>query len=217
MDATDIGEFSIPLDGRWEMRDLEEFSKLFTQLYSFYYALEKEIDSEGNGLFSYAFEAFPWLGGYSAVNFYNKIYRTIPRRRRPNIKRMEYASPGELVLIAIVPTCLSIVFLLRQIVKLGSETVDLYRKVQKEITVRKLTKVKAKGGEITLSQEDHDFCLWAFNELASKLGITDQQKAIIMKAAKNPLAATKILASLYRRGRDLAEFEGQTKTRLLEK
>ena len=79
MDTSDIGEFSIPLDGRWEMRDLEEFSRLFTQLYSFYYALEKEIDLDGNGRFSYAFEAFPWLGGYSAVNFYNKIYYSIPK------------------------------------------------------------------------------------------------------------------------------------------
>jgi len=140
MDTSDIGEFSIPLDGRWEMRDLEEFSRLFTQLYSFYYALEKEIDLDGNGRFSYAFEAFPWLGGYSAVNFYNKIYYSIPKKRRPNIKRMEYASPGELVLIAIVPTCISIVYLLRQIVKLGSETVDFYKKNTKRIFCQKAYK-----------------------------------------------------------------------------
>lgn len=217
MDTSDIGEFSIPLDGRWEMRDLEEFSRLFTQLCSFYYALEKEIDLDGNGRFSYAFEAFPWLGGYSAVNFYNKIYYSIPKKRRPNIKRMEYASPGELVLIAIVPTCISIVYLLRQIVKLGSETVDFYKKIQKEFFARKLTKVEAKGGEVNLSKEDYDFCIWAFNEFGDRLGLTPQQKSIIMKSSKNPLAATKILASLYRRGRDLAEFEGQKKTRLLDK
>ena len=73
------GNYSIWLDGEWTLEDLYIFPHTFEQVYFFFQSLSfspseslenERVDEER---VEHAFAAFPWHGGYSAVNFYNAL------------------------------------------------------------------------------------------------------------------------------------------------
>ena len=96
-----VGSHKIHIEGRWEIRDLYLFPHRYAEIYSFLYALAAAEKTEAS-LFAHAFKRYPWRGGYSAVNFYDELYGAIPREERPQIKSIEYASPGYIELGAVI-------------------------------------------------------------------------------------------------------------------
>lgn len=96
-----VGSHKIHIEGRWEIRDLYLFPHRYAEIYSFLYALAAAEKSEKSP-FAHAFKRYSWQGGYSAVNFYDELYGSIPREERPHIKRIEYASPGFIELGAVI-------------------------------------------------------------------------------------------------------------------
>jgi hypothetical protein len=88
------GSYTILMDGRWTLDDLYKFSHTYEQAY---FALDAIVPSEteaDNDRIERAFRAFPWRGGYSAVNFYNQLRYATPVGARPKIVSIQYASPG---------------------------------------------------------------------------------------------------------------------------
>ena len=92
-DPVEMGTYRLALDGEWGLLDLSGFGRQYVQSYSFFYALRFE-ESDEIGRVANAFAAFPWRGGWSAVDFYESLTATVPRRHRPRIVAIEYASPG---------------------------------------------------------------------------------------------------------------------------
>src|SRR5205814_5905484 len=77
------------------------FPRAYEQCYFLYLSLHqpnRDLEHSGN----YAYEVFPWQGGYSAVDFYNRLKWAVSKRRRPRITRIEYASPGVIELGGLV-------------------------------------------------------------------------------------------------------------------
>ena len=68
-DSIDVGNIFIGLDGQWEFVDLAVLPKTYSELYSVVYLLEN-LPSSSDEMVSYTFQAHPWEGGYSALNFY---------------------------------------------------------------------------------------------------------------------------------------------------
>ena len=81
------------MDERWEIRDLYFFPHRYSEVYSFLFALHEARFGRGSR-FSETFRRYPWRGGYSAVNFYDDLYESIPHTDRPIINKIQYSSPG---------------------------------------------------------------------------------------------------------------------------
>lgn len=100
--AREYGNYQIRMDGRWTLDDLYRFPRTYEQVY---FALDALVPSETHAdeeRVARAFQAFPWQGGYSAVNFYNQLKFATPSEIRPRIASIQYASPGWLELSLIL-------------------------------------------------------------------------------------------------------------------
>jgi hypothetical protein len=64
-----IASYRIEIDGEWTLNDLHEFPYAYTQAYSFLYSLMMDAADEDERL-RITFEAHPWRGGFSPVNFF---------------------------------------------------------------------------------------------------------------------------------------------------
>jgi hypothetical protein len=98
------GTYRILLDDEWTLEDLYQFSHTYEQVYFFFDAIGQELTDVAHERIIRAFEAFPWRGGYSAVNFYNQLSYTVARRRRLRIVAIKKTSPGFLDLALILVT-----------------------------------------------------------------------------------------------------------------
>ena len=78
-------DYTILIDKRWSLGDLYEFPRAYEQVYFAFEALIP-ADEEAAARIDRAFKAFPWRGGYSAVNFYNQLKYATPPNKRPTIK-----------------------------------------------------------------------------------------------------------------------------------
>jgi len=86
--------YQIPIDGNWSLEDLYVFPRAYEQCYFMYLALTATPQAADDERIARAYEAFPWQGGYSAVDFYNRLKWSVPKRKRPTIIRIRYGSPG---------------------------------------------------------------------------------------------------------------------------
>ena len=92
--AREYGDYLIRMDGRWTLDDLYRFPRTYEQVY---FALDALVPSETHAdeeRVARAFQAFPWQGGYSAVNSYNQLKFATPFEIRPKVASIQYASAG---------------------------------------------------------------------------------------------------------------------------
>src|SRR5688500_8691733 len=82
------------LNGRWNLEELSETTKGYTQLYGFAFSLLDDLPQDPRIQMDYLYARFPWRGGYSTVNFFNQLFHKIPPKLRPEVERIQYASPG---------------------------------------------------------------------------------------------------------------------------
>ena len=88
--------YRLELDGDWGWWEFSGLGRQYVQVYSFYHVLIAA--DRGNEYcldrLRWALRAFPWKGGWSSVDFFDALVRTVPRRHLPRIRRFEYSSPG---------------------------------------------------------------------------------------------------------------------------
>ncbi|HEX9940438.1 MAG TPA: hypothetical protein VGG03_00365 [Thermoanaerobaculia bacterium] len=215
-----MGSARIGLDGKWSLRELYEYSHVFSQVYSIVFYLDSlrlgliepekwEIDGEETLLGS-----FPWRGGYSAVNFYQRLEARVPKRQRPQVRQIEYHSPGFMELLLDVPSAIAISILVGAVMKNADRLVGFVRNVYQTLNDMKLMKIEAKRKELELSREQIEFVRFANQELDELLEISDETR--LGDLAPNELAKLKIQLSLYRRVKRLAEYQEDGKVRLFE-
>ncbi len=206
----ETGSHKIQIEGRWEIRDLYLFPHRYAEIYSFLYALATE-DSQEN-LFDQTFQKYPWQGGYSAVNFYDALYGAIPREDRPQIKRIEYASPGFIELGAVILIVTQIDKILTTAFKTWDRLDRIYDGIHKRYTKRRLAKLNLKDRERKLVEEDLRFVTEACKDLSEAIGL--ENPAALNKLTGDPLASLKILMAFYRRLRELVYFVHEGKVRI---
>jgi len=208
---TEIGLHKIEMDGEWEIQDLYLFPHRYSEVYSFLYALNEAASGNAHRL-SGAFQRYPWRGGYSAVNFYDDLYSSIPKDRRPKIKRIEYASPGFIEVGAILLLVTQIDRILTTAMKTCDKLDSIYTNIHKRAMRRRLLKLSVKEKERKLAEEDVRFVVESTKELAEALGIPDP--AALNRLTNDPLASLKILMGFYRRLRELLHFIEEGKVRI---
>ena len=204
--------YRIGIDGRWDLEDLYIFPRNYEQVYFLVFSLLPHEDEDIQERIKYAYSGFPWRGGYSAVNFYNNLKYTTPRLHRPQVISIQYASPGWIELRLIQFVARTVEGIIKSIATSIIEANRVYNEIHKGLSERKLLRIDVKKKELELEMMHADYIEKSANTMARLVGLRDVSQ--MHEKTGSPLKTLKILLSLYRRIRTLAEYQNKGKTKL---
>jgi len=205
----------IPIDGEWDLVDLSTFPQLYRQLYSVVYSFEVEIPAIKEEIVNESFIRHPWKGGFSTINWFNDLYYAIPSKDRPKIKSIQYASPGWIDLDVLVTAAASLQVMVVAVlfaVRQGNKT---YSQIQNGIQERRLNEIKLQRRKLILDRERLQFVTESCEKLAQLMGFKHLKE--MHKRTGNALVSLKMLLAMYRRLRELSEFEVGGKTKMTKR
>lgn len=211
-DSVEIGKIEILLDKRWELRDFSIVTKEYVQLYSFFYVLSRVETEE---YLEVDFSTYPWGGGFSVVNFFQKSYGLTKKEDRLQITKLKYASPGLIELsgaIGIAADVAALVGTLCGSLFTINKTVD---SIISSYHKRKLGKIQVQEAESKLKRDDITFIQNSIKQLSSDFKLTAPQIEAVKKITNNnELVQLKILLALYRRAEPIVEQQESGKATL---
>ena len=205
MAARSLQAHRIIIDGKWSLEDLADFPHVYDQVYFALEAMSALGQSEVDERIVQAFSAYPWHGGYSAVGFFNELKWATPKRERPQLKSMHYASLGGMELLLDVVVAERIVALVIRITKAFDAINGTYQDVVRGLIERKLLSLKAKETELTLAKHELDFIDYCATRMAKVLGFTNLNA--LNRTTGSAYKSLKIIMAVYRRLRRLVAFQ----------
>lgn len=220
MEASNV---EIDIDGKWSLEDLSVMSKNYIQCYSFIYSLSDlelpRADYERfRDYFKSDYSKYPWRGGFSTINFFNNIYNKIPIEHQPQVHSIRYASPGKVVLTEVASIATVICGIVLTITKGLDMAHDLYNKIQKGISDRRLSKIEVDKKQMELIEAEIDFITDSLSDFTSMMNIPSEMlDELEKKTGGNKLMQLKILLSFYRRLEPLALMQADGRLQLLKK
>lgn len=202
--------YKIRMDGDWTLEDLYRFPRAFEQVYYMAYSLRIGEDSSLRDRLDQAYRAYPWQGGFSAVNFYDQLKYALPKQERPRIVSIQYASPGWLELsVAAVTIAVAVRQFVNAVAAAIREGDSTYTHIVKGLTDRKLLRLDAKRKHLEFRRAELEYIEYCADTTARLLGMPDA--AELHARTGHPYRSLKILLSLYRRVRALADFQDKGK------
>lgn len=206
------------LDGRWGLEELSDTTKDYIQLYGFAYSLVPDLPTARREEIDYIYGKFPWRGGYSTVNFFNQLFHKIPPKLRPEVQRIQYASPGFIELTELLAVAGTVAGIVATVCKSLGSVHDLYRSIQKASVDHELSKINLAKEDLDLKQRQITFCENASKSLVKAFGLTEAQEQLIdQKVQSNPVMKLKILLSVFRRVEPLAKKQAEGKLKVTGK
>lgn len=196
--------YRIIIDGDWSFEDLYVFPRAYEQVYFLVQALLPDRESDSSGRIEHAFSAFPWRGGYSAVNFYNQLKYATPPDERPQIVSMHKGSPGWFDLALVIAAAISVERIVRSVASSIDHAHGVYDRVVKGMIDRKLLRLDAKRKELQFRQEELTYIASSVSQIARLLGLRNVRE--INQLTGHPYITLKILLSLYRRVKKLVDY-----------
>jgi hypothetical protein len=194
----------VEIDGRWEISDLRKFSDLVQDCYSFGFALLGAAGNAAQAKIDSLFHKHPWRGGFSSVNFFKELYKNIPQEDRAGIRKIDYASPGEIEFYMNGDVADSIRELVLEINDDESIAQESYRLARKFLQDRNwLSKSDA---DVQLSASDLVELTQLLNSSCKAFGLQDHSDHILALASGDPLSALKIVLAYFRRLQGLADY-----------
>ncbi|MEG3082408.1 hypothetical protein U1707_02020 [Sphingomonas sp. PB2P12] len=203
--ADQYDRYKIPIDGRWTLEDLYRFPRAYEQVYFAFEAISPSETVEVEERLTRAFEAFPWRGGYSAVSFYNQLKFATPIQRRPTVTRIQYASPGLIELYLSLPLAVHIGSVVSSVAASIGVCNKVYNSIHIDLQKRKLLRIEVGRKQLELSREEFYLVKEMSETMATMLDIGTAQ--FLHERTKDPLKSLKILLSVFRRVKTLAEFK----------
>lgn len=201
--------YKIEIDGKWSLEDLYKLPRAYEQVYFAVEAILPAENKEQDERIQRAFIAFPWRGGYSAVNFYDSLKFATPKERRPRVVSLKYASPGWIELFLDQSVAVQLAATITSVALAIGSCNRTYNAIYRDLQNRKLLKMEVESRKIALSREQIAFVKESTNELASILRIKSVNA--LEERTHDPLKSLKILMSVYRRIRILAEYVNKRK------
>ena len=203
------------LDGRWNLEDLSEAIRGYTQLYGFAYSLLADLPTSRLGEIEYIYGKFPWRGGYSSANFFNQLFHKIPPKLRPEVKRIQYASPGFLELYELLLVAGTVAGIVRAVCSVFNDAHKTYRNIQKGYFEHELAKINLTNEQLNLSQKQLIYCENASKNLVEVIGLTNAIDQLLEKRVQgNQIMKLKILLAVYRRVELLAKKQREGKIKV---
>jgi hypothetical protein len=199
------GESQILLDERWKLEDFSILTKEYMQLYGFFYSLRLIDNNEFSQL---EFERMPWLGGGSVVGFFSIMGKLVASENKPEVKKIQYASPGFIELTLIVEVAKDIGIIVTALSSAAASAAGTYHLIYSQYQKRKLTQLKIKDLEAKQLREEITFVKNSVKELHSSFNLSNNQVNSLHKLSKgDELVQLKMLLALYRRAKPIAELQ----------
>lgn len=200
-------KFNVPIDGNWFIKDLDNFSNVYSQLYAFFYCTKPQFIMDIGNRVERLLGA-PWTGGFSRVNLFDALQKNVPAVHDLKIHQMKYASPGDITIDALESVGASVkstVIRYRQertelatIVR--SLNVMLSDKALKRLDLSKYTDLK-----LPLTQQDKDYIAEKMASLATLLAIESEFSDLSSKSP-NVVVSAKVLLAVVSRIERMADF-----------
>lgn len=202
----------LQLGGRWNLEDLSDATREYTQLYGFAYSLLSELPTARREEIEYIYGKFPWRGGYSTVNFFNQLFHKIPAKLRPEVERIQYASPGFIELSELLLVAGTVAGIVAAVCAAINSAHDTYRKIQKGSVDNQLAKINLTKEQLDLSQRQLAFCELNARALVKLFGLSPEQDQLLEQRVQgNQVMKLKILLSVFRRVEPLAKKQSEGK------
>lgn len=201
------------IDGRWALDDLKKFSNVLDDAYSFLFSLTSSIGVNQSKLKT-LFAKYPWRGGYSAVNFFEQLGLLVPFGLRPAVAEMRKQSPGFIDLSLHKPTSALLIDLVSGVSDRTGKQQVAYEQVRRALSERKWLGKSAE--EARLTRPDVVFLNTQIKTMATALRLQTHIPFIMELAENDPLAAVKILLSVYRRLKELSDYMDTGKAQFAE-
>lgn len=203
------GQSYILLDERWKLEDFSILTKEYMQLYSFFYSLRLV---ENNAFAQLEFERMPWLGGGSVVGFFSIMGKLIHPDNKPEVKRIQYASPGFIELTLIVEVAKDIGIIVTALSGAVASVAGTYNLIHSQYQKRKLTQLKIKDLEAQQLINEIKFVKDSVKELQEKYKLSTNQVQSLHKISRgDELVQLKMLLALYRRAKPIAALQVNNK------
>jgi hypothetical protein len=201
--------YRIDLDGIWTIEDLYTFPHALEQVYFFLWSLSSGHDEVDAERIARAYSVFPWQGGYSAVSFYNQLKFVMPKRNRLRVLSIQYESPGWIEIAVIAVVAVNLAKIVKSVANSIKNCNSVYHEIWTGLEKRKLLRLKRKRAELTLKRDEEKYINQSVKEMATILQMPSVTK--LNKLTGDPYISLKILLSLYRRVRTLANYQNQGK------
>lgn len=205
----EIGRYRIELNRDWALDDLYIFPRAYEQVYFFYASISSDLSLTDSERMDRAYKAFPWQGGYSAVSFFNELKYATRRQVRPKIIAIQKHSPGYFDLALWIATATTVAGVITKIASTIDSANTTYNNIYKGMQERKLLKLKADETELKFRKAEMDYILKSSQQMSTLLGF--RSLAQMHETTGNPYLTLKILLSVYRRVRTLAEYVNKGK------
>lgn len=200
--------FDVPIDGRWFVSDLDRFSKVYSQLYAFFYcAKPRFVNNIGERIRRYL--SSPWTGGYSRINLFDALQASVPSLHDLEIKHIQYASPGEIRIEALESVGSSIAESVKNFLSLQAEVSLAEKRINTVLSLHQLKKSnlsELSDEKLPLRPNDLDFLEEQRALIAKAMGIEDELQRL-SAYSPNIVVSTKVLMAVVARVRRVAEFE----------
>lgn len=215
MDDNPEGRYRIEIDKRWDLEDLYKFPRAYEQVYFALFSLSTHDDENTRERIDRAYASFPWKGGYSAVNFYNNLKYILPKRQRPAVASIQYASPGWIELFHVVlPVAFGIAAIVKAVCSSLNNANDTYTSIHKGLADRKMLRIEVERKELELLEQHLNFVKKANQDMAQILQLPPSQIEVINAKTGSALKTLKIFLSIFRRIKILAEYQNKGKADL---
>jgi hypothetical protein len=192
---------TIAIGQRWELRDLQQFSHKYEEVYALIYST-----LHGAPATTAAYKQYPWRRGLSSVLFYDDLQASVPWSVRPVVESINYNSPGSIELTVLADVNAQMREMLASVVEAPKHASEVYHQVHSELAKRKIL---GENPPKHFRERYDDYLRGSLRELGAAIGFRDVSKFVLY--SKDPLRAVKILLSLYRRLMTLREYVEEEK------
>lgn len=196
--------YRILLDGKWSLEDLMIFSRIYFQNYSFLYCLETHAVGISSSKIASVLNEYELRSGYHYASIYEIFRSHIDKDDLPQIKSIQYASPGWMDLALNPEVALQFAKVIG--IYLGTpvavgETYKRLHKIYTDLDKRrketKITSLKLQRTEIAEANK-------LTNELAKGLGFESLEQ--LDSYTKDPEESARLLMAHCRRIKKIAKF-----------
>lgn len=210
------GSIRFEMGGEWDIDDLGSLSGSLRLTYAYFYWLYQAPDSIEPRVRS-MFARYFWSGEYIGDRFSQDLYYHIPTEHRLRLGSIHYSSPGWLELVGSLPVLVGLAFCARAWIGTADKALDLFTKIDKFFEERKLRKI-AKSFNLTqispqAIDEAHGLCF----DFGAFLGFDNRQIESMIELTGNPISTLRLLVSLSKESRRMAELETRGKLKLPRK
>lgn len=201
-------KYNVPIDGNWFIKDLDNFSNLYSQLYAFFYCTKPQFMTDIGNRVQRLLEA-PWKGGFSRINLFEALQKNVPAVHDLKIHQMQYASPGDITIEALESVGGSVknaVICYRKNVADIAADMKSLNNVMSDRALRRVDLSKYSDLKLPLTDDDKKYIAEKTESLAASLAI-EAEFADLASRSPNMVVSAKVLLAVASRIERMAHFQ----------